>query len=65
MGCTPQWQLHEEHDYDVKRILTECGCMDKKGRLRRWKGPLVSKMLKEMGHDSIGFGDCICKRFPI
>jgi hypothetical protein len=55
-----RWQLHERHDRDIRRILTETGCMDAQGRLRAWHGRTMLAALAEAGHDAVLFDQCSC-----
>jgi hypothetical protein len=55
-----EWELHEDHDVEVKGLLTENGCMDSEGRIRRWKKNMGT-ILKDSGHTSLNFYECACR----
>ena len=55
------WELREKHDTDIHRILLDTGCIDQKGRVRRWVGKLVIPALEARGHSSCCFDSCCCR----
>ena len=60
-----EWELRKQHEEDISRILEETGCLDSKGRLRTWKGPLVAPLIEAAGHcPGRRFEDCRCRRAP-
>jgi hypothetical protein len=60
-SAKPEWQLHQEHDETITRILTETGCLDEQRRLRRWLGRVVVPRIEAAGHTSTYFYDCHCR----
>jgi hypothetical protein len=57
-------ELHTEHDQDIKDALAYTGCLDSQSRIRSWKGGQVMPLLDELGHTSLDFNKCRCKKSP-
>lgn len=55
-----EWELHEDHDLEIRAVLREQGMMDGKGQIRGW-GPKVIAVMNELGHTSVEFEICECK----
>ena len=53
------WQKKEEHCREIREILIGEGCMDRQGRIRRWK-PGIWDILKLKGHTSLSPEKCGC-----
>ncbi len=56
------WDVAERHDTDIKKVLSESGCMDDKGRIRQWRGKEVVPAMARLGHNSLDFNRCQCKQ---
>ena len=54
--------LRQKHHDDVQKILSEAGCLNKKGQLQSWKGKIVCAALEKQEHSAIGFESCICSK---
>ena len=55
-----EWEKREQHDTDIRAVLHELNCLDKKNRIRRW----ISKCwpeLNKFGHDSLDYNKCACR----
>lgn len=58
----PEWQLHEQHDRDVTGLLTELGFRDSQGRIRKYVGSVFLPAAAKLGHSSLGFETCQCRK---
>jgi hypothetical protein len=50
-----------KHYTEVRKILKEHGCFDRKGQLRKWEGKKVVPAMEAEGHSSLGFETCKCR----
>lgn len=57
-----EWQKHQKHDEDLKRLHKELGFLDGQGRLRKFNGPKFWPKWTALGHDKGDFQECKCKR---
>ena len=57
-----EFELHQKHEEEIKTLLIQEGCMIS-GQIRRWKNGVWPK-LKELGHTSLDFNECRCKKSP-
>lgn len=57
-----RWQLHQKHDTEINKILSDNGCLNNKRQIVRWNGPKVWPQILDAGHTSIGFNNCDCSR---
>jgi len=56
-----EYELHKIHDEEIYEYLKQEKCMDVKGRIRCWKKQIWTG-LTTLGHTSLDFNKCKCKR---
>lgn len=55
-----RWPVAERHYKEVTAILRQTGCMDEKGRIRKWNAE-VRQALEKAGHSTMGaVENCTC-----
>lgn len=56
------WQYRQQHAEAVKKVLQETGCLNSKGQIQRWDGPVVCAALEAAGHPYLNFERCGCSK---
>ena len=62
MSLLPEWRLRQFHHEDVSQVLENQGCLDSQGRIRKFNGKTIWPALAELGHDSMDFDKCSCRK---
>ena len=57
-----EWMLRQLHDEDVATALEQSGSLNKSRQITQFRGKEYHEILQELGHTSMDFEKCECRK---